>query len=89
MKNISWKGYSYEELRYQRALTAIRCELEKDKLKASIDSIKQGGFPLLFGGNGNRLLPKILGALDIADYSLIAFKLCRRLYKLFGRKKQN
>ena len=33
MENTNWKGYSFEELRYQRALTTIKCELEKDQLK--------------------------------------------------------
>ena len=89
MENVNWKGYSIDELRYQRALATIKCELEKDKLKSAFATIKQGGLPMAFGGNRSGLLSRVLGALDIADYSLIAFKLGRRIYKLFNRKKGN
>lgn len=88
MENTNWKGYSFEELRYKRALTTIKCELEKDQLKAAIASLKQGGLPLIAGGNKGGLMSKILGALDVADYSLIAFKLVHRIYKLFRRKRK-
>lgn len=88
MENTNWKGYSFEELRYQRALTTIKCELEKDQLKATLASLKQGGLPLIVGGSKGGLMSKILGALDVADYSLIAFKLMHRIFKLFRRKRK-
>ena len=40
-QNNTWKGYSFEELRYQRALTTIKCEIEKEKINAIITNFKQ------------------------------------------------
>ena len=37
-----WRGYTLEELRYQRALAAIRCEIGNEKLKSSVASVQNG-----------------------------------------------
>lgn len=87
MDNTTWKGYSFDELRYQRALTLVKCEMEKEKLRGAVDAIKQGGIPLLGNGGRNPLLNKMLGALDFADYSYLAFKIGRKCYKLFSKRR--
>ena len=46
MKTDEWKGYSFEELRYQRALVTIKCEIEKEKLLATVNQLKQGKLQL-------------------------------------------
>lgn len=86
MEKTIWKGYNFDELRYQRALTVIKCEMEKEKLNGVIDVVRQGGFPLFGNGARHGLMNKMLGALDFADYSFLAFKLGRKLYKLFSRR---
>lgn len=88
MEKTTWKGYNFDELRYQRALTVIKCEMEKEKLKGVADAVKQGGFPLIGSVNRHSLFNKMLGALDFADYSFLAFKLGRKLHKLFSRRKK-
>lgn len=88
MDKISWNGYSFDELRYQRALTMIKCEMEKEKLKGVVASVKQGGLPMLGGGKYG-LVNKMLGALDFADYSFIAFKFGKKIYKLISRHRKN
>ena len=40
-QNNTWKGYSFEELRYQRALTTIKCEIEKEKIQEIYEQQKQ------------------------------------------------
>lgn len=87
MEKMIWKGYSIDELRYQRALTTIKCEMEKEKLMGAINAAKQGGFSLLGNGNKYSLMNKMLGALDFADYSFLAFRVGRRFYKMFNRRK--
>ena len=69
MEKMIWKGYSIDELRYQRALTTIKCEMEKEKLMGAINAAKQGGFSLLGNGNKYSLMNKMLGALDFASLS--------------------
>ncbi len=89
MNDFIWKGYSFDELRYQRALTTIKCEMEKEKLMSVVTAAKQGGLAFFSKGKSHGLLNKMLGALDFADYSFLAFKIGRKLYKIFGRRRKN
>lgn len=86
-QNNTWKGYSFEELRYQRALTTIKCEIEKEKINAIITNFKQSKLSVVGGANGNSLLGKMMSALDIADYSLMAFRVGRKLFSIFRNRK--
>lgn len=88
MERTMWKGYSFEELKYQRALAVIKCEMEKEKLLGAVNAAKQAGFPVLGGAGRHGLVNKMLGALDFADYSFLAFKIGRKFYKLFNRRKK-
>lgn len=85
MANTEWKGYSFDELKYQRALVAIKCEIEKEKLITSFAGIKQEKMSAVGVNGSNPLLNKLLGALDIADYSFMAFKFGRKLYSIFSK----
>lgn len=88
MKELIWKGYSFDELRYQRALTTIKCEMEKEKLLATVATVKKGGLSIFSKGKSHGLVNKMLGALDFADYSFLAFKVGRKFYKLFSRRRK-
>lgn len=85
MAEMEWKGYTFDELKYQRALVTIKCEIEKEKLISTFSTIKQGKMSVVGVGGGNPLLNKLLGALDIADYSFMAFKFGRKLYSIFNK----
>ena len=87
MDNTTWKGYSFDELRYKRALTLVKCEMEKEKLKGVGDAVKQGGLSFFGNGSRNSLVNKMLGALDFGDYSYLAFKIGRKCYKLFSKRR--
>lgn len=85
MDDMEWKGYTFNEIKYQRALVTIKSEIEKEKLISTFSSIKQSKISVVGAGGNNPLLNKVLGALDIADYSFMAFKLGRKLYSIFSK----
>ena len=86
-QNNTWKGYSFEELRYQRALTTVKCEIEKEKINAIVTNFKQNKLSVIGSVAGNSLMSKMMGALDIADYSLMAFRVGRKLFSIFKNRK--
>ncbi len=75
--NGGWKGYSFEELRYRRALNAIRIEVEKQKLLSAA-----GKFKIIAPLGGRSFLRGAWGNLDKLGYALLALKLARNLLKL-------
>lgn len=85
MADLEWKGYSFDELKYQRALVTIKCEIEKEKLISTFSTIKQGKMSIISAGGQNSLLNKVFGALDVADYSILAFIFGRKLYSIFRK----
>lgn len=81
-KLAGWGGYTMEQLRYERAMTEVRIELEKERLA--------------HGGRGGRRLgataghptwQRLAAMLSYADYVVLGVKLWRRLAPLFGRGK--
>jgi len=90
-----FKGYSIEELRYQRALVALRKEFCKSKVVHNAGRIRNRGF---FGRNGSKskvahvggLASKIMSGLGYLDYVMIGmsvFGAGRKVFKLFRGKK--
>lgn len=92
-----FKGYTLEELRYQRALTALKKDFSKAKLLRNVDSLrhtnplvsknKHGLIPDRFGS----LASKVLSGLSYLDYAKMGFSLFssgRKVYSLFKRKKK-
>lgn len=87
---MEWRGYTFNEIKFQRALVSIKCEIEKEKLISTFSSIKQSKMSEVGTIGKNPLLNKVLGALDIADYSFMAFKFGRKLYSIFSKlRKKN
>lgn len=85
------RGYSFAELRYQRALTALQMEFCKSRMRHEIDNLKKARF-LPFGANDARSswVGKILSGLHYTDYVLLGFSTFSTLRKVFsffhGRK---
>lgn len=81
----TWKGYTLDEIRMKRIVSATRIELEKAKIAAATQQ---------FTGNGTRfvsspIVNKLTSALDYLDYASLAFTIGKRVFKLFkGRKKK-
>ncbi len=93
----NFKGYTIEELRYQRALTALKKDFCQAKLLRNVDNIrkinplssknKAGVIPGKFGS----LTSKVLSGLSYLDYAKMGFSLFnsgRKVYSFFNRKKK-
>ena len=93
-----FKGYTMEELRYQRALMALRKEFSKQKVLKKVDEIRNPGK----GDRGDcgtsklarvgNIAAKIFSNLNYLDYALVGLSLFgtgRKLVKMIGtaRKK--
>ena len=90
-----FKGYSIEELRYQRALIALRKDFCRSKMVHNADRVRKRGF---LGRNGTTsrvahdggLATKIISGLGYLDYVMIgmsAFGTGRKIFKFFRGKK--
>lgn len=92
-----FKGYSIEELRYQRALIALRKDFCTAKILENFETIRKRG---IFGGNGESkkgpmigsVAKKLISGLGYLDYIMIGVSLFGTGKKVFdffrGRKRK-
>ncbi len=78
-----WKGYTLEQLRFQRALAAIKSEVAKERITAKLSQAKAQASSgnvrsLLFGSD-------VIGRLKTVDYLLIGYKVSKLSYKLWHK----
>ena len=94
----AFKGYTLEELRYQRALVALQKEFCKSKVLHKVERVKNRK---LIGNNPTSspskiakvgsLAGKVLTGLNYLDYAMIGMSLFgsgKKIYKFFKRKKK-
>lgn len=72
----TWKGYTLDELRYMRAYTAARIEINRDRLQRNFANLKKDG-PIPKTG----ILGKILGTLSYIDIALVTFRIGSKALK--------
>lgn len=93
-KEQDFKGYSMDELRYQRALVALKKEFLKEKALKQTETIKEQ-LPLINGKmpsgkiSGSGVMGKILKGLSFADYLLLGFqgvRIVKKIGTIFKRK---
>lgn len=89
-----FKGYTLDELRYQRALLLVKREFLREKAMKEVAKIKEH-IPGMGSSSGNGIpakgvLGKLVNGLDWADYLMLGFQAWRIGKKLGGkfRRKQ-
>ncbi len=75
----NWKGYTLDDLRYERAVALARLEIQKEKLAMSASEMRSG-VPGIAGGG---ILGKLMGSLNYLDYAILAFRTFRFVSKRF------
>lgn len=80
----NWQGLTLEQLRMRRALVQARMEIQKYKLEATVDSMRQR--TPFFGGTSS-LFSRITGALSFAEYAMIAVRMFKLVSPIFKRRK--
>ncbi len=84
MTNEPWKGYSLDELRYRIAVSTTRKEIEIERIKSGFRMMTQENS---VSGVGFDILKRMVGALNILDYAVIAFKLGLKLRRIYRKLK--
>ena len=80
-KNSQWRGYTLEEIRFQRMLTVMRIEISRQNLLKQLEPYTSGN------RMAGTLVGRIAGALNFMDYAMLAITVGRRLYSMFHRNK--
>ena len=70
-----WKGYTLDELRYQRALVSARVEIQKERIVAEVEKIREGAG---FTGSGS-IWGRMFSSLSYVEYAILAYRLINRL----------
>jgi len=78
-----WKGYTLEQIAYERVVTWARIEIEKEAATTNYDRLRQGNV-----GMSSSLFSRLTGALYYADYIVILVKLYRYISPLLRKRKK-
>lgn len=90
----NFKGYTLEEIRYQRALVALQKEFSKTKIIRTAHNITRSN-PLApsassMSGKVGFVASKLLTGLNYLDYAMIGFSVfgtARKVFSFFRKKK--
>ena len=94
--NDDFKGYTLDELRYQRALVLLKREFLKEKAMEEVKEVKSR-IPVLNGKSPldtmspSGILGSVVKGLNYADYLMLGFSLFnagRKVFSLFRKKKK-
>lgn len=82
-KNLhpDWKGYTLEELRFQRMLALAKADIGKQIFTARVSQLQDAAT------NPSTIAGKLTSALSYFDYAIIAFRLAKSASRLFHRIK--
>ena len=81
-KQENWTGYTLDEIRYQRAYTLARIEINTSRLKQNAETFVDGG-----PGSSRSVVGRILSTFSYVDLALLVWKVgakvfqTRRLFK--------
>lgn len=92
----TFKGYTLEDIHYQRALVMLQREFAKEKIAADIHKIKKRGPFGVTGKDASSLtkagtvVSKLINGFNYMDYALVgfsAFSTIRKVFRFFKKKK--
>ncbi|MDE6555903.1 MAG: hypothetical protein K2K55_02965 [Duncaniella sp.] len=75
-KTENWGGYTIDELRYQRAYTLARIEINNHRLKQRTTNLVDGG-----PRNSRNVVGKLLSAFSYVDLALLAWKVGSKVWQ--------
>lgn len=73
----NWTGYTLDELRYMRAYSAARIEINRERLAARVKTVEKNGL----GGSPRNMLGKVLGAFSYIDLGIIAWRIGSKVFQ--------
>lgn len=84
-----FEGYTLDDIRYRRAVLALRKEFAREKLVEDYDGLRHWS-PFSQDGKGKKmskagsLAKKLVGGLNYLDYAMIGFSLFSSVRKMIG-----
>lgn len=81
-KTVTWRGYTLDELRYERVIALTRIEIEKSKLIDASETTREQ-LPLI----GRSTATSLFRSISKIEYLIIAIKLFRKIAPLLKKKK--
>lgn len=79
LEAVEWKGYTMDELKYARAYTAARIELNKSRLITRVSQMRQSDMrPAMSRG----IIGKMLGAFSYIDLAMLAWKIGKKVFRV-------
>lgn len=79
--NKEWNGYSLDELRFRRMLSLAKFELGKASLVSQVQAMTKSR------AAAGSIFAKLTGALNYADYAILAFRFGKNLLRVFRRRR--
>ena len=77
----AWRGYTLDELRYERVALQARIETQEEILAAEFDRVRSGNMFL-----NKNTFSRVLSMINYADFMVLGFKLVRSIIPFFRRK---
>lgn len=81
-KTTAWRGYTLDELRYERVIALTRIEIEKAKFLDAAETTRDS-LPII----GHTPIGSLLQSIGKLEYLILLVKLYRKLAPLFKKKK--
>lgn len=76
----NWKGYTLEELMYQRAYNTARLEIQKQRILSNYHHLGKGG-----GEGKTSFIGRLMSGISYLDLGIAAYKIGSRVFKSFRR----
>ena len=83
-----WPGLTLDQIRVQRALVQARMEIQKYKMYAQYEGVRERIPGLGGSGVGSSMLSRIAGSISWAEYAFLGFKFVRTVLPFFRRRKK-
>lgn len=74
-----WKGYTLEQIRFQRLVALAKAEIGKTYMTTQVKDMTSGHLIK------SPMVTKIAGALNYFDYAMLAYRLFRSLSRTFKK----
>lgn len=82
-EHADWKGYTLEELRFQRAVNSARLEIQKERIATQFNELQTST-----GIGGSGWIGRIFSSFSYLEYGVLAFRLVSRAISTFKKFKK-
>ena len=85
LQTMPHKGYTIDELRYQRALAMARSEIARMHVVDSFSATRQSIMSTVSPGG---MMGRIIGSLNYIDYMVMGYQIWKKISKIMHRRRK-